>query len=179
VTVADAAGNVTRLVDRPITVLNTLPASNPTVDLEIGGGSGPRGGGPSGSGPGGGVAGDEGTFLRDCRAPRLSMFLAQRPPRTRRGVAYLRKGRAYRFKGRLTCRAGSRRRSAPRGTPIEILSRVRGRTIRKGGATVHRKGRITVLLAYRSARTIVFRYRAANGRTTRVKVKIRVIGRAR
>ena len=43
--------------------------------------------------------------------PQLTMRLAQRPLRRRRGVPVLRTGRTYRFAGRLTC--------APEGTVVE------------------------------------------------------------
>jgi hypothetical protein len=84
------------------------------------------------------IAAEEPTCL-----PQLTMRLAQRPLRWRRGVPVLRAGRTYRFAGRLTC--------APEGTVVE-------------GAD----GRITTRIAYRGGRTVEF---SAHGAAVRIAVR--------
>ena len=74
-------------------------------------------------------------------APQLTMRLAQRPVRRRRGVPVLATGRSYRFSGRLTC--------APAGTIVDAGE--------AGAFTVGPDGRIAARVAYRGARTVEFR----------------------
>lgn len=81
-------------------------------------------------------------------APQLTMRLAQRPLRWRRGVPVLRAGRTYRFAGRLTC--------APEGTVVE------------GAGPVGADGRISTRIAYRGDRTIEF---SAHGSSVRIAVR--------
>ena len=61
---------------------------------------------------------------QQCRSPRLSVFLAQKPLRVSSGVPVLKTGKRYRFSGRLTCVINGRRRSAPKRTRIDILNTV-------------------------------------------------------
>ena len=102
------------------------------------------------------------------------MQLVQRPLRFRRGVPVLVRGRRYRFAGRLTCRAGGRRRPAPRGTGVEVRHRVRGRTLAKPGISVRRDGRLSAWIRPAGPRIVVFRIRAADGSIVRVRIPIRV-----
>jgi hypothetical protein len=84
-------------------------------------------------------------------APELTMRLAQRPQRWRRGVPVLRAGRSYRFAGRLSC--------APEGTVVETGD---------GTTTVGADGRIATRVAYRGGRTIAF---SAHGMAVRIAVR--------
>ena len=84
-------------------------------------------------------------------APELSMRLAQRPLRWRRGTPVLATGRTYRFAGRLTC--------APEGTVVETAG---------GTTTVGPDGRIVARVAYRGGRTIAF---SADGVAVRIAVR--------
>ena len=145
--------------------------------LDIGsGGSAQQGGGGSDSPGSGGVAGESAT---SCNAPRLSMELSQKPLKVSKGVLVLRSGKRYRFRGKLTCLVGTKRRSAPVKTPIELFNTIGKRTYRKGGATVRANGKITIILAYKSSRTLVFRYTNPDGRRSQVKLKIKVVKKSR
>jgi hypothetical protein len=84
-------------------------------------------------------------------APQLTMRLAQRPLRWRRGVPVLRTGRSYRFAGRLTC--------APEGTVVGTGN---------GTTTVGAEGRIATRVAYRGGRTVAF---SADGVAVRIAVR--------
>ncbi len=168
----DAAGNIGTLVDETITVANTPPDNHSSVTITVG--SGQTTVPPPGSGPGGGGVAGEGDE-NGCRSPRLSVFLSQRPVRYRHGVPVLARGRAYRFVGRLTCRIDGRRRSARRGTVIEVRSLVRGRVVAKRRLKVRRDGRISERLAYRSSRVLVFHVRGTGGTVARVRIPIRVV----
>ena len=168
VTVEDGAGALTHLVDHHVTVLNTLPTWTSTVTLTVGSGTQD----PSPPGPVG-PSGDPAS-PRGCRAPRLSVTLATRPLRYRRGVPVLRKGRAYVFTGRLTCVVDGRRRAAPRGTKLELRQIARGRTVTRRTIAVVRRGRLRVTITARSRRAVVFRLRAAGGRLVRVRIPITV-----
>jgi hypothetical protein len=181
VVVRDVAGNATTALDQTITVRNTPPAP-PSSTLTLAVGSGDGAGSPGDAGAGGGGAGGVGGAsgggtsgsAAACAVPRLSMMLAQKPLRTSRGRPVLAKGVRYRFTGRLTCQRGTRRVSAPRGTKVELLNLVRGRFVGKSGTTVRTGGAITILLAYQSSRTIEFRYRSTDGRTSRVRIAVTV-----
>jgi hypothetical protein len=122
-----------------------------------------------------------GASSQQCRSPRLSVFLAQKPLRVRRGVPVLKSGKRYRFKGRLTCVINGRRRSAPKRTRIDILNTVRrnkrNRTVKKAGTRIRDKGRLSVILAYRSSRLITFRFTNSDGQRSQVRIRIRVAKR--
>ncbi len=102
------------------------------------------------------------------------MLLVSNPVRISKGVPVLRYGKRYRFKGRLTCLVNGKRRSAPKGTRIELLNTARGRTVSRVRTEVGVSGAIALRLSYRRARTLVFRYRAADGTTAQVRIKVRV-----
>jgi hypothetical protein len=175
VTVLDEAGQThrLRLPQDPlmIEVDNTEPNYTSTVSVNIGSGTLS----PNPSPPGGPVGGDQGP---SCRSPRLSMRLADRPLRFRRGVPVLKRGRVYRYAGKLTCRINGARRPAPRGMPVQVRNRLRGGwTVVKPSVRVRKAGVVVARLAYRSRRTIIFRVRGAGGELVRVRIPIRVARR--
>jgi hypothetical protein len=173
--VTDENGATTELLDRTITIENA-PRVTPCkhnefecrVSIQIGSGAlSPQ---PS---PGGGSVGGESGPV--CASPRLSMALASKPLRRRRGVPVLAAGRAYRYAGTLTCRINGRRRPALRGTEVQVRNRLRGWTISKPSITLRRPGDVVARLAYRSSRTVIFRVRGAGGEVVRVRIPIRVV----
>jgi hypothetical protein len=170
VIVEDAAGTPAHVLDRTITVRNTPLRWTSSVTITLGGGAKTPQPGPGPGGPGPGPGGQKG-----CAAPRLSMFLASKPMRLRRGVPVLVRGRKYRFLGRLTCLIDGRRRPAPRGTFVGIRNRVRGKTVVRAAVKVRGDGRIVARLVHRRSCVVVFRVRAANGRLVTVRIRIRVV----
>ena len=182
VKVFDVSGGVTQLLtDAPFEIHNGRDPRNcsPSCDapLNIGSGNTTQ---PNGSNNGnngsGGVAGESET---SCNSPRLSMELSQRPLKLSKGVPVLVSGKRYRFRGKLTCLVGGKRRSAAVKTPIELLNTIGKHTYRKGGATVRTNGAITMILSYKSSRTLVFRYTNPDGRRSQVKLKIKVVKKSR
>lgn len=173
----DAAGNESDVLkDYATTIVNHPNYGSSTATLHVGsGGATPQPGTSGGSGSGG-VAGESAT---SCSSPRLSMELTQKPLRISNGAPVLQYGKRYRFRGRLTCLVKNKRHSAPVRTPIELFSTIGKKTYRKGGATVRSKGAITLILSYKSSRTLVFRYTNADGRRSQVKLKIVVARRSR
>jgi hypothetical protein len=169
VTARDAAGNVATLVDQTVTVANTPPKNNSTVTVSVGSG---RIRAPSGGTPGGGPVGGE---EERCAAPRLEVFLASRPLRIRKGLPVLAAGHKYRWRGKLTCRIAGKRRPAPRGTVVQLRSIVRGRVIGTRRLEVGRRGKLSVRLALRSSRVLVFRFAGSDGDVVRVRVRVRVV----
>jgi len=180
--VYDASGGVdVPMKDAPFEIKNHRDPSNcsPTCDapLSIGsGGISQQNGSRNGNNGSGGVAGESTT---SCNSPRLSMELSQKPLKVSKSVPVLVSGKRYRFRGRLTCLIGGKRRSAAPKTPIELLNTIGKRTYRKGGATVRSNGAITLILAYKSSRTLVFRYTNPDGRRSQVKLKIKVVKKSR
>ena len=170
VTVEDATGTVTHVVDQTITVVNKPVVSNPTVVVSVGGGAKNPQSGPNGPGGPAGPSGTDG-----CRSPRLSMFLAQRPLRIKRGVPVLAAGRKYRFRGRLTCLVEGRRKAAPRGTLVQVRDRRDGRSIERPAARVKTGGAVVVKLAHRRSCSVIFRVRGAGGHLVSVRIPIRVV----
>jgi len=174
--VTDEEGTSTELFRRTITVENT-PRPSPckekdtdpcAVTVNIGSGSFT----PQPSPPDGGVAGETAS---SCASPQLSMRLASRPLRYRRGVPVLAAGRSYRYAGNLTCRINGRRKPAPRGTEVQVRNRLRGWTISKPTITLRKAGDVVARLAYRSSRVVIFRVRATGGDVVRVRIPIRVV----
>ncbi|WP_028060064.1 Ig-like domain-containing protein [Candidatus Solirubrobacter pratensis] len=178
VKVYDAAGNATDYIRNAVTEIGNHPnlGSN-TATLSIGSGNAAGQNGSAGSGGGtGGVAGASAT---SCASPKLSMELSQKPLKISKGVPVLKYGKRYRFRGHLTCVVKGKRHSAPVKTPIELFNTIGKKTYRKSGATVRSKGAITLVLAYKSSRTLVFRYTNADGRRSQVKLKVKVTRRSR
>jgi hypothetical protein len=174
----DASGRVADVLkDYATTFLNHPDPGNKTANLNIGSGNtAQQTGSNNGSNGTGGVAGASTT---SCNSPRLSMELSQKPLKVSKGVPVLVSGKRYRFRGKLTCLIGTKRRSAPARTPIELLNTIGKRTYRKGGATVRNEGAITLILSYKSSRTLVFRYTNPDGRRSQVKLKIKVVKKSR
>jgi hypothetical protein len=171
VTIVDVNG-AEEILRQMITVDNKPVVSTPTVTVQIGSGTISP---PSSPPPGGGVTPDAGPT---CRAPQLSMRLAQKPLRYRRGVPVLARGRTYRYAGELTCRINGRRRPAPRGMEVQVRNRLLGGwTVSKRSLEVRKDGDVVARLAYRSSRTVIFRVRGAGGEVARVRIPIRVVRR--
>jgi hypothetical protein len=184
VTVTDAAGHRAVLADQGIVINNSPPERHSTAVLTLGTGD-PAGGGGSGGGAvvaGSGFAvagaGSAGGRVPVCRAPRLSMFLKDKPLRVAHGVPVLRRDARYRFAGTLTCAVGGRRVHAPSGVTVALRNRIGSRTYKKGGVVTRSDGGLTIILAYRSARLLDFSYTSIDGTTTRVRIRI-AVGRAR
>ena len=168
VRVSDAAGRTWQRSET-ITVANHIDPGQRSRTLTIGSAV-PGQPGANGSGSGG-VAGASAT---SCRSPKLSMMLNQTPLRVSHGVPVLERNRTYRFKGRLTCVVRHHRVSGPRHARIDLLNVVGKRTVEKNGTTVRAAGRITLILRYRSSRTLIFRFVNGDGRRAQVKIKIRI-----
>ena len=167
VRIADAAGNEALILDQLITVVPPPPPFTPSVTLEIGNG------GDTADGANGRA---DTKLVPPCLSPRLSMALDQRPLRTTKaGIPVLRKGRRYRFRGRLTCRINEGRRTAPRGIPVTLVSRLGpgGRSVvSKTGVVTRRSGRLTLIMSYRGSRSMSFEYHSLDGSSTRVRIAI-------
>jgi hypothetical protein len=164
-------GNSAAIADQDFEVENTPRQYTDHVDLTIGSdvpGS-PPGQNPGGSG---GVLGGSAT---SCASPKLSMLLSQKPVRVRKGAVVLVRGKKYRFTGRLTCLVRDKRVSAPKKTKIQAFAIVKGRTTPKGTALVGSGGRIAIRLASPSARTLEFRFRSADGKIARVRIKVQTV----
>ncbi len=172
VRVADAAGNEADAYDGEIAIAGPDPPFTPSVTLKVGD--------PRPAATGSGAVGANSTpaagTVPQCLRPQLSMALDQRPLRVAHGRPVLRAGGRYRFRGRLTCRAGSVRHSAARGVPVELLNRVGRRTFGVTGATTTTGGRLTMILSYRSSRTLIFRHRSTRG-SSQVRMSITVVRR--
>ena len=190
VSVTDAAGDTTTLVDQTIEVQSPTPPGSNTVTIGIGSGGGPPESGPPEGGPTGGGKGRNGgrgevsgaSSSTVCRSPLLAMRLVSKPLRyakvKKRRIPVLRARRDYTYRGRLTCMLGGRRVSAPTGTVVHVLykiGRYPARRSARGTMTVH-KGNLRAILgySYTSALTIVFRYGAIDGELVQVKIPIEI-----
>jgi hypothetical protein len=184
VTVTDAAGHLSTLVEQTIEVLAPPKQEGNTLTIGISNGRvGPHGELLSEE-PGQGVLSyKEESPPPVCPSPMLAMRLASRPlGRTHQHVPMLWWGRRYRFKGRLTCLDGRRRVSAPNGTTVRVLyerhicTRNHHRCVvrsRKLTITV-RKGRLKVRLRMVFAGAMVFRYRPSHGESVQVRLQVAV-----
>jgi hypothetical protein len=180
VTVTDAIGNTGTLLEAPIEVLDPIPPGSNTVTVGISA----MHEGPPVEPP------EEPTHKHPrkeppprvppvCPSPMLEMYLASKPlGYTRKGVPVLRRDRRYRFTGRLTCLHGHRRTSAPDGTPVHVLYKVGRRTFTAGRDTmlVHGGG-LSAMFAFKSARTIIFRYSQAGGEDVEVRISTAIARR--
>ncbi len=108
-----------------------------------------------------------------CAEPRLTMTVS-RPLRRSKGVATLRRGKAYRHTGRLTC--GPAGTPAPEGTVVSVSSLIGGQTSQQPGVAVGGNGRIDTLLRFPSKRTVIFRF-AADGASAEARIRIAVAKR--
>ena len=173
--VVDLAGNVwpaSGMETTSFSVLNNVNLGTNTQTLSIGtsGTTTPAANNTSGQSTGG-VAG---ATSQNCASPRLSFSLSQKPMRVSRGVPVLQKGRRYRFNGRLTCVISGKRKTAPKRTRVDILNKVGKLNLEKAGTTVGDNGKLTVILAYPSSRTITFRFTNSNGQRSQVSIKVKV-----
>src|SRR5262249_28835546 len=108
-----------------------------------------------------------------CEAPRLTVAVSH-PLRRTKGVATLKRGKAYRYTGRLVC--GAAGTPGPEGTVVRVLSQVGSATKSQPGVVVGEGGRIDTLLQFSSKRTVIFRF-AADGFSAEAKVRIAVARR--
>ncbi len=188
VTVTDAAGDTTTLVDETIVVESPSPPGSNTVTIGIGNAGPPSSGPPEptetgGKGRNGGRGEVSGaSFSTLCRSPLLAMRLVSRPLRyakvKKRRIPVLRARRNYTYRGRLTCLLGGRRVSAPTGTVVHVFYKIGRHPARRsdrGTMTVH-KGNLRAILGYgyTSARTIVFSYGAIDGELVQVNIPIEI-----
>jgi hypothetical protein len=179
------AGGETSTAQGDIEIWNNRPNQCPTdsppnsCNAQLSIGSDPTAE-PAAPGPatnhGGGVQGANET---SCRSPRLSMSLSQKPLRVSHGVPVLLKNKRYRFTGRLTCLVGNKRRSAPKGTRIQVRNTVHRKTVSKPSGKVGSGGKIRLILKYPSSRTIEFRFTNADHKTSKVRIKVRISQRKR
>jgi hypothetical protein len=177
VSVTDAAGNTTTLVDQTIVVQSpTLPGAS-TVTVGIGN--------PGSSPASTAVGGVQGIFYSvtpggksvACQLPALSMRLASKPLRyAKHHVPVLLSRRPYVFRGRLTCLLHNRRVSAPTGTVLRVFVKVGRRTYNSGrGTMIVHNGNLRAILAYWNSRTIFFRYRPGNGEFVQATIRVKVV----
>jgi hypothetical protein len=172
VTISDTTGHAVKLLDKPdFEILNHPPQGSPTQTLNVGSGSSPQQNGSANNNGSGGVAGESAS---SCTSPKLSMQLAQKPLRVSKGHPVLQKGKGYRFAGRLTCLINNERRSAPAKTKVEENDVVKGKRSFKGGTLVRDSGRVSIIIAVTSSRTIEFSVTDANGKTSRVRITVTV-----
>ena len=87
----------------------------------------------------------------------------------------LRRGTRYRFSGRLTCVINGKRRSAPKRTRVDIFDTIGKRTVETAGTTAARGGKLSIILAFRSSRTLTFRFTGTDGQRSQVKIRLRVV----
>jgi hypothetical protein len=176
-TVRNASGE-TNTAEGDIEIWNNRgPNCSPSCDASLSIGSDPTAESPSqnpGTNNGGGV---EGANESSCKSPRLSMSLAQKPLRVSHGTPVLLKNKSYRFTGRLTCLVKNKRRSAEKGTRVEVRNTLGGKTVRKPSGKVGNGGKITVVLKYASSRTIEFRFTNSDGKTSKVRITVRIAQR--
>jgi hypothetical protein len=185
ITVRDSDG-LTSVITTFVDVWNHRPNQCPspnsppnTCNAQLSIGSDPTSEPPAvNPGPNGG-GGTKGASESSCTSPRLSMSLAQKPLRVSHGVPVLLKNKRYRFTGRLTCVINGKRKSAAKGSRVEVRNTVGRKTVRKPSGKVGNGGKITVLLKYPSSRTIEFRFTSADGKTSKVRIKVRIAQRKR
>jgi hypothetical protein len=177
ITVSDANG-ANAVINSDVEVWNHRGNNcSPSCQSTLSIGSDPTAESPSQNPGGGGGGGVEGAGESSCKSPRLSMSLAQRPLRVSHGVPVLLKNKSYRFTGRLTCLVKDKRQSAPKGSRIEVRNTVGGKTVRKPSGKVGNGGKITVVLKYTSSRTIEFRFTNADGKSSKVRITVRIAQR--
>ena len=176
--VYDAVGNPAVLRSagqawEPFEVWHPVHGSS-TQELRIGSGSAiapdPQ---PNGKPPGTGGAGSIPAGI--CRAPRLSVTLAQKPLRVTRNVVVLQYGKRYRFTGRLTCVLNGKRISAPKRTKVAVAQQGAQEDHYQDRAEDRRQGSLQDLAEVpRRSRTLTFRFRNAGGQRSQVSIKIKV-----
>lgn len=184
VTVTDTVGNTGTLLEVPIEVLDPVPSAGNTVTVGISAmHNGPPVEPPEESPHKPPRKEPPSSVPPVCPSPMLEMGLASTPlGYTRKGIPLLRRGRRYRFTGRLTCLHGRRRSSAPDGTPVRVLYSTlyktgrRAFSVRLGTMFVH-GGSLSATLESKSSRTIIFRYSQAGGEDVEVRIRIQIVRR--
>ena len=176
VLVTDLAGNPTPVMDQTIEVHNAPSTDSATRSLQIGSGGVPTAtANATTRAAENGVASAQAT---SCLAPQLSVVLADRPLRIKKGVPVLRSGGRYKFTGRLTCQVGNRRRVAPKHAILDILSRIGKRTRSDYGTTTAPRGVVSVILSFTKSRTLIFRFTSAENKHAEVRIRI-IVEKAR
>jgi hypothetical protein len=172
VRVADWAGNITEQRS-PVEIANNINLGTNTQTLSIGtsGSTTPNANQNAANNNSGGILG---ATSQNCKTPRLSFSLSQKPLRVSNGVPVLQSGKRYRFNGRLTCVINGKRQSAPKRARVDILNKIGKKTYSKAGTTVRDSGKLTVILAYKSSRTITFRFTNSDGKRSSVSIKVKV-----
>jgi hypothetical protein len=170
VIVKDADGRAPALVDDTLTI-EPPPANNNTATLTIGSDVSNPEPQPNNN-PGGGV---QGASKSSCTRAKLSMLLSQKPVRIKHKVPVLYKNKKYRFTGRLTCVVNNKRHSAAKKTRVDVYAIIKGKRHHKATMRVASGGKLTIRLSSPSARTLEFRFKGADGKTTRVRIKITVV----
>jgi hypothetical protein len=177
ITVRDSSGE-SYTINSEVDVWNNRgPNCSPSCSAALSIGSDPTAEAPAqnpATNNGGGV---QGANESSCKSPRLSMSLVQKPLRVSRGVPVLLKNKSYRFTGRLTCVVNGKRKAAAKGARIDVRNTVGRKTVRKASGKVGNGGKITVLLKYPSSRTIEFRFTNAEGKASKVRIKVRIAQR--
>jgi hypothetical protein len=172
VKVSDWAGNVTTR-SFPLTVNNNpdLGVSSQTLNIGTSGVNNQAANNNAANNGNGGVAG---ASSQNCNTPRLSVVLSDKPVKVSRGVPILRANKRYKFSGRLTCVINGKRKSAPKRARIDLLNKVGKKTSDKSGTTVADKGNFSIILAYSSSRTLIFRFTNTDNKRSQVSIKIKV-----
>jgi hypothetical protein len=173
VRVADWAGNVTEQRS-PVEIANNVNLGTNTQTLSIGTSGSTTPNANANNNANNNNGGILGASSQNCKTPRLSFSLSQKPLRVSNGVPVLQSGKRYRFNGRLTCVINGKRQSAPKRARIDILNKIGKKTYTKAGTTVRDKGKLTVILAYKSSRTITFRFTNSDGKRSTVSIKVKV-----
>jgi hypothetical protein len=173
VRVADWAGNVTEQTS-PIEILNNVNLGQRSQTLNIGTSDNTLPTVNATTNTSGGTSGVAGQNSQNCTTPRLSFSLSQKPMRISKGVPVLQSGKRYRFNGRLTCVINKKRRSAPKGARVELTNKIGKKTYTKTGTTVRSDGKLTIILSYKTSRTVIFRFTNSDGKRSQVSIKVKV-----
>jgi hypothetical protein len=175
VTVTDAAGTTASLVNQEIEVLNHPAPQIPSVTVSIGT-AGSSGSTVSAAGTTNSV-GVSTSARTACAGAVLSVRLSDKPLGISHGRLVLRRGKRYRYRGRLTCLVNGRRTGAPRNSVVDVGSKVRDRYYKVLRTKTNAKGQISVAMACSSTRTIVFSYTSSSGGVA--EASLRVVTRKR
>ncbi|MDA0163076.1 hypothetical protein OM076_22575 [Solirubrobacter ginsenosidimutans] len=173
VRVTDWAGNVTEQRS-PVEIANNVNLGTNTQTLSIGTSGAPTPNANANANANNNNGGILGASSQNCKTPRLSFSLSQKPLRVSKGVPVLQYGKRYRFNGRLTCVINGKRQSAPKRARIDVLNKIGKKTYSKAGTTVRDAGKLTIILAYKSSRTITFRFTNSDGKRSSVSIKVKV-----
>jgi hypothetical protein len=172
VTVEDGAGDVVHLLDEMIAVRNApvTPVPPVTVTVTVQAGLDVPQAAPATTAP---VGPTSTSSAHGCRSPRLSMLRVSEPLRTRHGVPVLRAGRLYRFRARVSCEVGGRRKRAPAGTRVEVHDYRHGRSVKRVVARVRSRGVVAVKLRHRRSCAVVFLTHGVDGKRSSARLPIR------